>query len=340
MTPPPPDLPRPRLSGEPGDRGGPDGPAPRQKLPPTRRAAGATPARGAHPGAQGHGAEDLGARRGDVGLPALTLLVAEDLGLDAHLLPGDVLELRGPVPARLGLGSLRASCAQEPRVRWPELIAQHLHHALRLLHAAPDHGDWAAVRTLVRSRPFASDWLPGSARAVTRELAPGLVEALVLALPGSVSVVPRRALRTWPLSPSAALAAGRAATHADEPVRTTRVDLPGDVHAVEGGSLTLGHLPCLDAHVPPAEHGALVALPRRDALLAAPLGEDVERSVAALLALAARLHADGPGATSRELYWRLPSGDLVHLPHAAGPSGPVLHPPPSFLRVLDGLHGR
>ena len=308
-------------------------------MPPARRTAGATSARRAEPGAQDPGTQDPGPQDGDAGLPALALLVAEDLGLDAHLLPGDVLELRGPVPARLGLASLRASCAQEPRVRWPDVVASHLDHTLRLLHAAPDHGDWSAVRTLVRSRPFASDWLPGSARAVTRELARGLVEVLVLALPGSVSVVPRRALRTWPLSPSSALAAGRAATHADEPVRTTRLDLPGDVHAVEGGPLTLGHLPCLEAHVPPAEHGALVALPRRDALLAAPLARDVERSAAALLALAARLHADGPGATSRELYWRLPSGDLVHLPHAAGPSGPVLHPPPSFLRVLDGLHG-
>lgn len=199
-----------------------------------------------------------------------------------------------------------------------------------------DLADLAVAGPLLRTRVQSE----GSVLAddgVHARLCDGLVEVLQVEREGALSPVPASVVGGWGAPASELLLRGRAQVLAGEQPTVEPVDLGVVVSAVQTASPFAGsqlHRLADLLLVPPA--GALVALPTRHLLLAAPL---LDRPAAldaaqALLANAERLWEQGPGGLSPDLFW-VRDGAVVHLPGT--PTS--LSPPREFLEVLDALPG-
>ncbi|MCW2777571.1 MAG: hypothetical protein JWN17_1296 [Frankiales bacterium] len=201
--------------------------------------------------------------------------------------------------------------------------------------ARADLSDLEVAGPLLRSRVQSE----GSVLAddgVHAPLCDGLVEVLQVQASGALTPVPSSVAAGWGVPVAELLLRGRQQALAVEEPTVEPVDLGADgVVAVQTSSPfagsqvhRLGELLDLPAA------GALVALPTRHLLLAAPLLSRASAldAAQALLVNAERLWEQGPGGLSPDLFW-LRDGALVQLPGTAT----SLSPPLAFLEVLDAL---
>lgn len=258
------------------------------------------------------------------------------LGLSVLRYDGEHVQVRGRrLSGLVGLDDVRARCDLLPRARWPEVVLDAL-QTLALAREAQT-ARWAAGPddALLRARVQSE----GSVLAddvVARPLCPGLVEVLLVDEQGALAQVPSAVAGGWGVPFEVLLQRGRAQALALEQPTVEALDLGVEgVVAVQtsspfAGSQVLRLAELVD--VPAA--GALVALPTRHLLLAAPLRTRAQAldAAQALLANAEQLWEQGPGPLSPDLFW-LCGGDLVHLPGT--PTS--LSPPLAFVELLDAL---
>ncbi|MCW2666802.1 MAG: hypothetical protein JWN57_1764 [Frankiales bacterium] len=268
-----------------------------------------------------------------------SLRVACDrIGLTVQSYDGETVDVRGRrLNGKIGLDDLRAQCALLPRAAWTDVLTEALQGLARGREASADLADPDVAGPLLRTRVQAEGAVLVD-DVVHAPLCPGLVETLAVVLDGALAPVSTTLARGWGVPLPDLLERGRRQAMADGPPTVGPVDLGGpEVVAVQTESAFaathLHHLADL-LEVPAA--GALLALPTRHLLLAAPLlrRDDTLHAAQALLVNAERLWRDGPGGLSPDLFWWT-GGRLVPLPGT--PTS--LSPPVAFVEVLDRLPG-
>ena len=260
---------------------------------------------------------------------------AGKLGILVTSYDGDTVTLQGRLGGVLAVDDLRARCDLLPRSAWPGVVGEALAGLAASRERAVDLTDLVAVRPHLRSRVCTTGSLLLD-DVVSAPLAAGLVEALVAEIGGAVASVPRTAAETWGVPADELLREGRERVLAGSVPDRRELDLDGvPVVTLEStGPFTATHVHRLGAYVDVPAAGALVAMPTRHLVLAAPLRTREQAIDAAQLLLvnADRIWTAGPGALSPDLFWWRPSG-LVHLPGT--PTS--LSPPLEFVQVLDAL---
>lgn len=259
------------------------------------------------------------------------------LGLTVGSYDGETVEVAGRLAGRVALHDVRATCRLAPRRQWEGLVLATLQGLALSAEADVDLGRYEAVGPLLRSRVLteAAVLLDD---VVAVPLSDGLVEVLVADVRGAVTPLPPQVVLGWQPTVADLFDRARQQTAAVLAPTVRGLDLDG-VHlvAVESTSaFAATAVRRLGGYLEIPASGALVALPTRHLLLAAPLRSRADTLAAAQLLLvnAERLEREGPGGLSPDLWWWRPEA-LVRLP--GSPSG--LRPPIEFLDVLDALPG-
>jgi hypothetical protein len=163
----------------------------------------------------------------------------------------------------------------------------------------------------LRVRVYAEDALPQEVwdTLVVRRLAPGLLEAVVVDYPDSMSPLQKRALGGS--STDAVFGEALAASVGREPHHMMTRELYGvPMTHISGEHRYVGsHVHILKRYVDPAKapHGALVAFPIPELVLVHPIGQtQIFAALEAAQALAARHFEVGEKAISPQLYWWRP----------------------------------
>ena len=263
-------------------------------------------------------------------------VACERLGLSVMSYDGECVEVRGRrLNGRVALDDLRARCSLLPRKEWEGVLLEALHALALAREARADLADLAVAGPALRARVQSE----GSVLAEDVVLAPlcaGLVEVLLVETEGALAPVPPSVAQGWGAPVPELLLRGRVQSLAAEEPSVEPVDLGCDgVVAVQTSAPFAGSQAFrLDRLLDLPEAGALVALPTRHLLLAAPLRTRTGTldAAQALLTNAEPLWRQGPGGLSPDLFW-LRDGALVHLPGT--PTS--LSPPLGFVEVLERL---
>lgn len=238
------------------------------------------------------------------------------------------------------LRAVKQVCLTSPRESWLPIVSEHLAGVASALLGQRDWADFDRVQPLLRSRLYDEGALL-LADVVGRRLAPGVVEALVVARAGTISTLPRAVLGSWGMAAAPLYPPARAAVRAEGRLPCRQVDLGGAVFtAVEAASFfTTTHLFWLDAYVEVPAAGAVVAMPNRHLLLAHPLRDAAAvDAVRAMAVNAANCYDQGPGGVSPHVYWWR-GGTLSLLPALVTDDGVTLRPPVEFADLLRRLGG-
>lgn len=233
------------------------------------------------------------------------------------------------------LRNVRQLCLQVPREEWTGVVWEHL-AGLGSVQARPRAPrDFDETRPLLRARLYGeAEFLLSDVAA--RPVAPGVVEALVVADEGVIATVARSVADGWPEPLEDLLALGRDQVRAEGPVEPRLVDVDGAVlTALEAASFfTTTHVFWLDEYTALPPDGALVALPNRHLLLVHPLRDATVLDAAeAMLVNAHRFHEEGPGSLSPHLYWWR-DGGLTLLPAVVEPDRVEFRPPAEFVEAM------
>jgi hypothetical protein len=244
-----------------------------------------------------------------------------------------------------GLQNVAQSCAQVAIERWPELIAEHFdcifavsddQNALTI-----DVGNFDKVRERLRSRLYPLDLLHQSVETVHRFGPEGTIEVIVIDLPTTVRTVSRSEARSWAVGMEELFEVGRHNLRRTGRLKDAAVAVrPGvDVHLYYGDPYyAASHALILDAYLPDGlPHGALVGLPRRDAMLLHVIRNiGAAEAIGSMLQAIVSMYADGPGSLSANLYW-FRHGEFVALPYELDDQVLNISPPADFADLLRHL---
>lgn len=263
-------------------------------------------------------------------------MACERLGLSVMSYDGECVEVRGRrLNGTVALDDLRARCGLLPRKEWEGVLLEALQALALAREARADLADLAVAGPMLRAR-VQSEGSVLTEDGVRATLCAGLVEVLLVETEGALAPVPPSVAQGWGVPVPELLLRGRAQSLAAEEPFVEPVDLGCEgVVAVQTSSPYAGsqafRLDCL-LDLPGV--GALVALPTRHLLLAAPLRTRAGTldAAQAMLTNAEPLWRQGPGGLSPDLFW-LRDGALLHLPG----SPTSLSPPLAFLEVLERL---
>ncbi|MFY7064490.1 hypothetical protein ACOQFV_01355 [Nocardiopsis changdeensis] len=234
------------------------------------------------------------------------LAVLEQLGLRARFLFPNVLEVGTPqgsvrtdVSRYLeGLEDASVDAAFDRAGPYAEALAGQIRQI------APQNADSAGR---LRSRVYPVGALPQEVwdTLLYRDFAEGLRETVVIDTPDSVQPLNRSALESMDLTREQAFTQAVAASVAEE-VEASEVDLGGAAIIHIGGAqpYTAAQAHVLSRFLGEAPHGALVAFPVREVVLAHPLGKGHPiMAMERLQELAERFVADAEKPISAQLFW-------------------------------------
>ncbi len=236
-------------------------------------------------------------------------------------LSADAIRMRSG--ALLPLLPLAEQCHHRPRTDWRHLVERYVHRGLDLLGdgipmpRAPSTID-LRVR-LVPSSPIDEALLAGiGARPYTQDLAavPVLVGhgGLRTLTADEVEQIGWDAEEAWE-------SAWEQTADLERPDEIDSVSIAGTevVHVFGASALTASLVPSLERQVGPlGRDGALVGLPCDHTVLVHPIDGATSRQViGSLVPIVRRMHADGPGSLSPQLYWWR-NGALTWIPTVFG----------------------
>lgn len=245
----------------------------------------------------------------------------------------------------LGLQNVAQSCAQVAIERWPSLIAEHFdcifavsgeQNALTV-----DVGDFDKVSGKLRARLYPVDLLSQSVETIHRPGPEGTIEVIVLDLPTTVRTISRSEAKGWALEVPELFEIGRRNLRRAGLLKRTAVAVrPGvEIHLYSGDPYyAASHALILDAYLPDnLPHGALVGLPRRDAILLHIIRNiGVAEAISSMLQAIVGMYADGPGSLSPNLYWFW-HGEFITLPYELDGNVLDFSPPADFAELLERL---
>jgi hypothetical protein len=255
----------------------------------------------------------------------------------------------GEEPADYGLLNLAQLCNATESAEWPATIARHFDSAFGCARESAEVDARAnsleAVRPYLKVRIYHADYREqvGADRLVHRVPAEGLVETLVYDLPGSVRSVPPDHARRWGLGEAELFRIALENVRAEPRPAVQAFDVEGGAafHALVGDSFfTASHALFLEEYLRPApEHGAVVAVPHRHAVLYHAIRDmRVMLAIQSMIPVAFGMYQEGPGSISAGLYWWQGAGRLTHLPTHVRSTSVEFSPPDAFVReVLNRL---
>jgi hypothetical protein len=251
---------------------------------------------------------------------------------------GDEVRLFGRITGLVNLAEVRRSCAPLPRDRWRSVIGTHLTHLARAAECAVPLGDLNVVRPLLRSRITSPDSVPSA--CVSRPVAAGLSEVLVVLSGEGVATVPRDLVRRWRVPPAQLFEQARGQVLDDGLFTRRSVDLGGFQATVleDPSTFTATHVLWLATYLDVGPAGAVVAIPTQALVMAHALRDgSALDAVQALLMNASRLYNDGPHSVSPGVYWWRPDRPLVALPAEVTAARISFYPPAEFVDTLAQL---
>lgn len=269
---------------------------------------------------------------------SLVTLVAQHQGYECRVIDSDHVELGAGHGLRLT--NLRQRLAQAPRDDWPVLVSDHLSTLLVAHEERFDVRDhpYELIRGLVRVKVWPADNdIPG--HMISRPLAEGLIEALVVDEPTTVRNLHPGDIEHWPVEHAALFDIGLENVRADGPLHREDTEVSEvPLTIISGGFYACTHLHWLGDYLELGPLGALVTLPTRDGMLVHPVHDlSAVPAVSALRSLGQRFYDQGPGSVSAQVYWWR-SGRLTMIPtRFEEDGGLVVLPPAEFTETLEGL---
>ena len=260
---------------------------------------------------------------------------------------GLAVDIHDGKPCKYGLANLAQSCAGVPAETWPAAITGHFTRSEvadnDVRSFIPDSTNFAAVQPLLSLQLWPDD--PTAVpldRFVYRRDIPGLVTTLVYDLPSCTRSIPPEDAACWsqPREELFPLAMENLDKKKSS-LKTNgiRAEGIGELLVVDGPEFTTASYALLihrykKRFFGPA--GALLALPTSRQLLCLPLdpAKNCNRLALLLLSLAQKLHRDGPGSLTDQLYWHR-EGSFIAVPYNGAGVQAVLHPPAELASVLS-----
>jgi hypothetical protein len=237
---------------------------------------------------------------------------------------------------KYGLQNIAQICHAEPAERWPALLRTHF-DSLR------DRDDPPVSIATLKARLVDDGYATGD--HVAREVADDLRLVLASDLAAHVRVDKRDELLALG-DEEELFAHALAQTRAEPGLELTRHELAindaGDtapIFVLQGDSFfTATHALWADElDPPPSEHGALVAVPTRHAVLFHPIRDGRMFNVLGrMFEMAREIEREGPGSISNALYW-LREGRLKRLDVQQEGLGPRFTPDAEFVEMLTHL---
>ncbi len=146
----------------------------------------------------------------------------------------------------------------------------------------------------------------GFAPVVSRILAPGLVQRVVLDQVNTIAPITHDHLSRWPIDEPELFLLAEANTRGDGLLEVTDIDNSSreKVIGLYGSDYTSAHIRWLGAYPVAGRWGAAFVAPYEGVIYIHPLnGPDAFITVGTLAKLAARLHAERPHPLSSSVYW-------------------------------------
>ncbi len=279
---------------------------------------------------------------------SLAVAAAHQLGYTCRVAADDDVVLSGPSGQILvELANLRRMAAGEPREQWPALVADYLSTGLVELDVDPDAldtDDFTMMRTLIRTRLYSAD--AGGPDVVRREIAPGLVQRVLIDRVHTMAPVTRAMASRWPLGTAELFALAEAntrgdgaldvVTHGFESPHAERVDI---TMLCGLSDYITAHARWLGEDYPVAgTAGTVFVVPSQRHIYAYPVTDArVVRATTLLAQLAALEYTQRPWPVSQDVYWW--RDGAIERAAAIGYDADQLciHPTAEFLAALDGL---
>jgi len=251
----------------------------------------------------------------DVHDPLVTLfrLEADDHGYTATLVDDDQLEVGRPGEEgrfTVWLTNLRQLAAQEPEDQWPALVADFVGTLVSTAEMnesdALDVTDFMLVRTLLRSRVYAEDYQTGTDEIVSRPVAPGLIEVLVIDRISSLMIVPAETAGEWPATWGELFEVAHNNVRGDGPLEVVEDVVDGVPTAQLYGetAYVTAHALWTDDYPVTGLHGALVVVPAQSQVYTARLdGDPLPDVMNAMVRIGWVGFTEGPRSITPNVYW-------------------------------------
>jgi|YNPMSStandDraft_1061717.scaffolds.fasta_scaffold26916_2 hypothetical protein len=245
----------------------------------------------------------------------------------------------------LSLQNIARACAYLAIDQWPRAIAQHFDSIFAMSEDKDalllDVADFEAVKPQLRARLYPSSLLRESADLIYRPGPEGTIETLVMDLPTTVRTVAPGEAQRWGLRDSDLFEVGRRNLRQSSRLKASTASLlPGTEVVLYHGDpyYAASHALIIQDYLPTdLPYGALVGLPRRDALLLHVIRNvGMAHAVNAMLRVIVGLHREGPGSLSPYLYW-LRDDEFLPLPYDLDGKSLDFQPPPEFVALLQHL---
>ncbi|MFQ6394459.1 hypothetical protein ACLMAJ_13460 [Nocardia sp. KC 131] len=214
----------------------------------------------------------------------------------------------------LSLSNLRRKVAGEPGDEWPALVADHLSTffaELELSASAPlDMDDFERIRPLLRTRMYPEDMEDNGFPIVSRTLAPGLAQRVVIDQVNTMITVSRERLSHWGIPEPDLFALAEANTRGDGLLTVAEIFEEDDedferILGLYGSSdYASAHVRWLGEYSVGGQWGSAFVVPCEGTVYIHPLdGADAFISVGTLARMAATVYADRPSPVSSSVYW-------------------------------------
>jgi hypothetical protein len=250
----------------------------------------------------------------------------------------------------LGLQNLAQKCRMaRSENEWPDIVRGHLEQVVgsgrdEIDEAMARANDLGAVRDQLKLRLYPRAMMASipDGHLVTWPVADDLLAVLVLDLPQSVATVGVEQRKGWSLSDDELHRLAIDNVKRFDPPQLDDFELePGvPARALVGESyFVASHALQIARFVDPTAHGLLVIAPHRHAVIVHRIeGPKVLQAVNGFLGLAHRMHLEGPGSISDQLYW-WHDGVLERQPSEIRDQTLRFAPTPAFEGMLSALLG-
>jgi len=245
----------------------------------------------------------------------------------------------------LHLENLHRKAAGEPEDQWHALVADHLSTALSELDLAAtsprgtDH--FEEVRPLIRTRIYPENMQVVSAPVVSRTLAAGLVQRVVLDHINTIAPVTQDQLSRWPIEESELFDLAEANTRGVGLLQLTDIDTDSGEKIIGlygSDDYASAHIRWLSAYPVAGRWGSAFVVPCEGSVYVHPLtGSDAFVTIGTLASMAATGHAERPSPISSSVYWW--HDDMIDLAAVVEQSLDTfeLNVSPNFQKVMEDI---
>jgi hypothetical protein len=235
--------------------------------------------------------------------------------------------------------------ANEPQDQWPALVADHMSTALSGISLAAETpletDNFAQIRPLIRTRMYSENMGDAGIPVVSRTLAPGLVQRVVLDQVNTIVPVTHDHLSRWPIEGPELFELAEANTRGDGLLKVTDMNNSSGekIVGLYGSSdYASAHVRWLSAYPVVGRWGSAFVVPCEGSVYIHPLnGTDAFVTLGTLANIAATGHAERPSPVSSSVYrWH---DGVIDLAAAIKQSldGLELHVSPEFQKVMEDI---